>query len=323
MQIDEGARIIVEDWLHIKNSDYVYIVTDETKRKEAAAFKRVVSKIGAKYKIVELSSSEIQKGDVFEALKFEMAQADAIVGATNYSFITTDAVYYALSRGTQFLSLPLSTNDGSSLLEQDFLKMDPDEATLIGMPMFWQLRKAHSIHVTTKLGTDLYFDITDRFPGIFHGSLWEVGKCSSSSFEIYIPPVEYKTHGKLVLDGSMGYIGLVEKPLEIMIENGYITHIADTKDGRKLKAYMDSFHDLEMYCASEFGIGLNTLAKCQGISYIEDESAYGTFHIGFGRNLALGGCHNAKGHFDLVTHKPTIMVDDKVIMKEGIAKEVI
>lgn len=31
-----------------------------------------------------------------------MAKADAIVGATNYSFITTDAVNYALSRGAQF-----------------------------------------------------------------------------------------------------------------------------------------------------------------------------------------------------------------------------
>ena len=52
----------------------------------------------------------------------------------------------------------------------------------------------------------------------------------------------------------------------------------------------------------------------------EDESAFGTFHIGFGRNLALGGSHNACGHFDLVTHNPTIIVDDKVIMNKGHAK---
>lgn len=34
--------------------------------------------------------------------------------------------------------------------------------------------------------------------------------------------MEYRTNGKLVLDGSMGYIGLVEKPFEVTIENGYI-----------------------------------------------------------------------------------------------------
>ena len=323
MKIEEGARIVVEDWLHAKQGDLLYFITDETKRREAKAFREASEKIGAICHITELDSTQIQSGSCIEELRMEMAQADAIVGATNYSFITTDAVYYALSRGVQFLSMPMSTNDGSSLLEQDFLRMDPDEASRIGMPMFWALRKGKTIRVTTKLGTDLTFSIVDRFPGIFHGSLWEPGKCSSASFEIYIPPVEIKTFGKLVLDGSMGYIGLVEKPLTITFENGYIKEIENTPDGIKLKEYMESFKDPEMYCAAEFGIGLNTVSRCQGISYIEDESAYGTFHIGFGRNLALGGCHNAAGHFDLVTHNPTIYVDNKIIMKNGIAKDII
>ena len=312
----------MEDWLHLTKDNLVYFVTDETKLKEADAFLKACDHIGARCKVVQLKSHEIQNGKSIDDLKWEMAKADAIVGATNYSFITTDAVNYALSRGAQFLSMPMSTNNGESLFEQEFLKMDPDEATMLGMPMFWELRDAKTIHVTTKRGTDLTFDITDRFPGIFHGSLWEVGKCSSSSFEIYIPPVEYHTNGTLILDGSMGYIGIVDKPVEIKIENGYITYIEDTEDGRKLKEYLESFDDLEMYCAAEFGIGLNTISKCRGASYIEDESAFGTFHIGFGRNLALGGSHNARGHFDLVTHNPTIIVDDKVIMKDGHAKAI-
>lgn len=322
MQIEEGARIVVEDWLSIKKGNKVIFIVDETQQKEALAFQKAIKKIGADCKVIELKSHEVQLGACFESLKWEMAEADAVVGATNYSFITTDAVYYALSRGVQFLSMPMSTNDGSSLLEQDFLRMNPDEASLIGMPMYWELRKSKYIHVTTALGTDLHFDITDRFPGIFHGSLWEPGKCSSSSFEIYIPPIEFKTTGRLILDGSMGYIGLVDQPLEIIFENGYIKHIDDTPDGRRLKKYIESFQDLEMYCAAEFGIGLNTISQCRGVSYIEDESTYGTFHIGFGRNLALGGCHNAAGHFDLVTHNPTIVVGEKVIMKNGVAKKI-
>lgn len=320
MKIEEGAKIIVENWLQIKPHQYIIYICDETNKREAHVFSQAVRNAKAKCRIIQLNSQEIQSGKCFEELKWEMAEADAIVGATNYSFITTDAVNYALSKGVQFLSMPMSTNDGSSLLEQEFLKMDPDVSTLLGMPMFWQLRKSNHVHITTQLGTDLSFDITDRFPGIFHGSLWEPGKCSSSSFEIYIPPMEYRTNGKLVLDGSMGYIGLVEKPFEVIIENGYIKYIEETKDGLRLKRYLESFHDLEMYCAAELGIGLNTIAQCRGVSYIEDESAFGTFHIGFGRNLALGGCHNAAGHFDLVTHKPTIVVDDKIIMKNGKAK---
>lgn len=235
MKMEEGAKIIVENWLQVKPHQYIIYICDETNKQEATVFLQAVHNVNARCRIIELDSQEIQSGKCFEELKWEMAQADTIVGATNYSFITTDAVNYALSKGVQFLSMPMSTNDGSSLLEQEFLRMNPDTSTLLGMSMFWQLRKANHIHVTTQLGTDLSFDITDRFPGIFHGSLWEPGKCSSSSFEIYIPPMEYKTNGKLVLDGSMGYIGLVEKPFEIIIENGYIKYIEETEDGLRLK----------------------------------------------------------------------------------------
>ena len=36
-----------------------------------------------------------------------------------------------------------------------------------------------------------------------------------------------------------------------------------------------------------------------------------------GRNLSLGGVHNAAGHFDLVFQFPTIYADDTLIMKDG------
>lgn len=72
-----------------------------------------------------------------------------------------------------------------------------------------------------------------------------------------------------------------------------------------------------MLTASEFGIGLNTYARCLGRCYIEDESAYGTFHIGFGRNIALGGVQDAVGHYDLVAYDADIYVDNQMIMEQG------
>jgi leucyl aminopeptidase (aminopeptidase T) len=84
-----------------------------------------------------------------------------------------------------------------------------------------------------------------------------------------------------------------------------------------LKDFIDDYKDEKMYTASEFGIGLNPLSHCDGNCYIEDESALGTFHIGFGRNLALGGSWQASGHFDLTTHKPDIYADGLKIIHNG------
>lgn len=317
MRMEQGARIIVENWLHAQPEDVLHFITDETKLKEAEAFVKVSRQIGAILKLTVLPADSIQAGDSIEEMRNIMSYATAIVGATNYSFITTNAVDYALHHGARFLSLPLSTNNGTSLLEQDFLRMDPVAAARMGRPMLRCLRSSDSVHITTKLGTDITFGIRGRKPGIFNGVTARAGVCASASFEVYIPPEETVTHGRVILDGSMGYIGLVRQPMELGFEKGYLTYIEPTPDGQKLKAYLEQFGDPEMYCAAELGIGLNKLSKCRGASYIEDESTYGTFHIGFGRNLALGGDHDAAGHFDIVVHDPTILTGESVLMKDG------
>lgn len=317
MRMEQGARIIVENWIHALPEDVLHFITDETKLREAEAFVKASRQIGAIPKLTVLPADSIQAGDSIEQMRNIMSYATAIIGATNYSFITTNAVDYALRHGARFLSLPLSTNNGSSLLEQDFLRMDPAAAARMGRPMLRCLRGSDSVHITTKLGTDITFGIRGRKPGIFNGVTARAGVCASASFEVYIPPEETLTHGRVILDGSMGYIGLVKQPLELGFEKGYLTYIEPTPDGRKLKAYLEQFGDPEMYCAAELGIGLNRISRCRGASYIEDESAYGTFHIGFGRNLALGGGHDAAGHFDIVVHDPTILTGESVLMKDG------
>ena len=70
---------------------------------------------------------------------------------------------------------------------------------------------------------------------------------------------------------------------------------------------MEEYFDPRIYIAGELGIGLNSCSNCLGNCYIEDESAYGTFHVGLGRNIALGGVQNAKGHFDLVCRNPIFL----------------
>ena len=104
----------------------------------------------------------------------------------------------------------------------------------------------------------------------------------------------------------------------ITFKDGTLVSATSKKDGaKKLLDYIESFNDKTMYKPGEFGIGLNKISQIRGICYIEDESVYGTFHLGMGRNIALGGKQQAAGHFDIVTHKPNIYVDDMLIMKNG------
>lgn len=156
-----------------------------------------------------------------------------------------------------------------------------------------------------------------RNAGFFNGDIRDGNGFSSASIELYVPIEEDQTNGGLYLDGSLGYIGAVKEPVRIEFQNGRIIDIEENEDGRRLKTYIESFDDDRMYVTAEFGIGLNSFAKCVGNCYIEDEPSYGTYHIGFGRNLALGGAFEACGHFDLVTHEPDIYTDNRKIMERG------
>ena len=312
-----GARCIIQNWIEAKENEVLHFITDENHIREADIFELAAFECGVVPKITILSSDGVQSGEVIEKMKNTMYYSDVIIGATHYSFITTEAVDYALKKGSRFLSFPMHTNDSSSIFEREFIRMRPKTAKKMGRPVADKITKSERVVVTTKKGTDVAFCVKDRKAGIFAGSCTGRGRVASSSFEVYVPIVETMTNGVVIADGSLGYLGAIKSPIELVFEAGYLVEINGKEDASRLKRYMEGFNDKEIYCAAELGIGLNTKSKCEGVCYIEDESTYGTFHIGFGRNIALGGNHEAKGHFDIVTHKPDITADDIILMNEG------
>ena len=307
INIDKGVSIILHDWLNVRKDEMIHFITDETHLREAEAMERWAYGADAALKTTILNSQLVQKGDVIENMTDIFSKENVIIGATDFSFITTNAIRTAVKKGARFLSLPL-----------DFIQMDPSVTYRDARKIIGKMKDTKTIHVTTKKGTDLYFDIEGRNPGYFNGRAGRKGLIGSSSFEVFVAPNEGKTRGVLYLDGSFGYIGLVENTVKIVFENGRIV-FAHSKgnDATKLMNYIKSFNSENMFKPGEFGIGLNRISKTRGVSYIEDESAFHTFHIGMGRNIGLGGKQEAAGHFDIVTHNPTITADKHLIMKEG------
>lgn len=316
-QLSRGAKIVTESWLQINPKESLLIVTCERHRKEAEEISHYAKLRHAHVEIMAFPDQKGQVGHYFDEHEDAFDAYDVILGATSHSLVTTRAVKRAIERKSRFLSLPLSTNDGRSMLEYDFLLMDTKESKRMGDYLIKMLNQTDSIRVMTEAGTSLYFGKKGRDARFFNGFTKLCNGYASSSFEVYVPIEETKTNGIGYVDASLGYIGLTEQSVKLKLSEGRIVQIEENQTGQKLKEYIENFEDEGMYVAGEFGIGLNTYAKCSGNCYIEDESMYGTFHIGFGRNIALGGVHEAKAHFDLVFHKPDIYAGDTLIMKQG------
>ena len=315
--MERGAQIVICDWVRVKPWDKLLIVTTREHLPEARMLRKCA--IGRARSVNTLTVEDAGRlvGVFFDTNEEVFDPYTAIIAATDYSLVTTKAAKRAIQKHKKFLSLPLSTNDGRSMLEYDFMTMDTKKSRLMAKVIMKYLRSSEKIHVTTSAGTDLVMYKENRNPGFFNGVIKDGKGYSSASIEVYVPIEETKTEGVMMLDGSLGYIGRANEPTRILFHEGRITDIEETHTGIKLKNYMEEYRDPRIYIGGEFGIGLNSYSRCLGNFYIEDESAYGTFHIGLGRNLALGGKQNANGHFDLVCLEPDIYTDNRQIMQQG------
>lgn len=315
--ISSNIKLVIEKWINVKKGDNVLVVTDKNYQKEADLLVDFAIASGANAQTLVIAKTDKQAGVYFDENENIFDEYNIIIGATGYSLITTKATKRAIQKKSRYLSIPLKTNTGKSLFEYDFFKMDTNETKKMGTTLVKNLCYAKKIEIKTDKGTELTIYKRNRIADYFNGKFEDRQSLSSASLEVYIPIEETMTNGTIVVDGSCGYIGKVEEDFSIKLSEGKIIEIDDSKSGEIFARYLNSFDDTNMAFAGELGIGLNKLSKCIGNSYIEDESTYKTFHIGFGRNIGLGGVHDATAHFDIVVYHPNIYADGKLIIKKG------
>jgi len=179
------------------------------------------------------------------------------------------------------------------------------------------LDKGEMAHVTTEAGTDIYLPIKGIQAISSTGLVKEKGKYGNlPSGESFLMPEEGKSEGIIVVDGSFASVGKIyEEPIRITVEKGYAVKIEGGEEARKLKANLDKLGK-EAYNVAELGIGTNDKAIITG-EILEDEKVMGTAHIALGNNISMGGKCNVGIHVDGVFLKPTIKIDDKVILDNG------
>jgi leucyl aminopeptidase (aminopeptidase T) len=50
---------------------------------------------------------------------------------------------------------------------------------------------------------------------------------------------------------------------------------------------------------------------------LTDEKIIGTAHLAIGNNITMGGINQSDIHWDMIINRPTILVGDELLMKDG------
>ena len=173
-----------------------------------------------------------------------------------------------------------------------------------------RLAEIKEVHVTSALGTDLRLRIDQRPV--------HVDKDSVPRGEVYVAPHENSANGIAVIDRAFIRGNPVER-LQLTFVDGHVVEV-NAPDA----SAVDSFCELlsassgDKDVIAEFAIGLNPGITEPVGDIMLDEKIGGSVHIAIGMNESFGGRNRSNLHLDLVILRPTVRLDDSLVVTDGI-----
>ncbi len=313
-KLDTASIIAIRDCMGTKKNEKVLVITDELKREIGISLHENAVRLGYYSLLVEMKSGKINGEEPPKEIAELMQKFDVVFCPTAKSLTHTDARRSASSKGVRVATFPGITKE----VMIRGLNANYKKISALTIKLKKILETGKKIRVTTSIGTDISFSIAGRkafaSKGLFHAK-GESGNLPTG--EAFLAPVEGTANGVFVVDGSMAGLGLIKNArIKIEVKDGLATKITGGTLAKKLNQQLNTVGKLARNIA-EFGIGTNDSVKLSGI-LLEDEKVMGTIHIALGNNLSMGGSVNVPIHLDGVVKKPTVWMDEKLLMKDGV-----
>lgn len=303
------AENILVSCLGVKPEEEVLVVTDDSRKEIGQAIYEASKALGCEGMMIVMSEREVSGQEPPKAVAAAMKAADVVIAPTAKSLTHTNARIEAAKNGTRVATMPGITE---SMFRQGAMTANYDEVEKLTAKVTELLSKA-SVARIEKDGKVLTINIEGRpgmpSPGVYK----EPGKCGNlPSGEAYIAPLEDGSDGEMIIDGSMVGVGKLENPLHMVISGGKLRSVSGD-NSEKLDILLKNEVNGTL---CELGIGTNEKAILNGV-ILEDEKVYGTVHIAFGTNTSFGGVNKAECHMDGIILRPTLYLDDVMIIDKG------
>jgi len=311
-KLDKASIIAIKDCMGARKNEKILIISDENKREIGISLYENSVKLGFESFYLEMKSLEFNGQEPPKFVSETIKMADVILCPTTKSLTHTNARREASALGKRIATFPGITKD----VMIRGLNADYKKIAALSKKLAKIMDKTKLIHITSPGGTDIFINIEGRktiaSKGLFHKK-GESGNLPTG--ESFAAPVEGKSNGVFVADGSFAGIGVLKTPIKVKVENGLATVISGGKEAKQLEKMLSKFGQKGRNIA-EIGIGTNDKVKLSGI-LLEDEKVLGTVHIALGNNISMGGNVNVPIHVDGVILKPTVYFDGRMIMQNG------
>ncbi len=319
LELQRCARIAVEVCARVRPGERVVVVTD-TYRDESVARALVAAAIAADAEgvLVVTPTRRLTPQEPPGSAAAAMQAADVVFMYTTYSLSHSQARVRAQQAGARVISMPGVTEDGFLRT----LAVDIEALAALTNRLADRVGAAATARVTTRLGTDLRYDLGNPVTPID-------GICETSGELDFFPPGMFLSvpreggvSGTAVVDGSITQIGRLATPVTMTFEGGRLVKIEGGGEAARLEQMLAALDDPGAYAFAAWGIGTNPGAALVGEDpSFEGERILGWTHVSTGSNATFpGGTVRAKIHLDGIVSRPTIHLDDELILEDGVFK---
>lgn len=315
-RIQQNSEKIIRSCCCPKPGEQLLILTDEAQDMRLVNSLRDAA-IAAGLNTNVLTIPVSVPGSELPAFANEAAmESDIILTPTTTSIYHAPGIHLACTEGhARLLALSECT---SEMLSEGGIEADFSALLPVVQKVCTYYDAGSKIHYTTPAGTDITACIRGRHGCMNSGISSEAGQLNGlPTVEVFIAPVEESVNGTIAVDLSCsGGVGIIEEPIFICIEKGRAVSFSGGKQAAQLQAIVESTGDPRSRQVAELAIGLNPCCRITG-KICEDEGKYGTCHMALGSNTSFGGINPAPVHIDMVQDRPTIIIDDVIICKDG------
>lgn len=319
IDVSRTATLIVSKLLAVKPSEQVAIICDpHSEMHMAYALAGAVESAGGEYTILMMPTRETErKNDLTPVIENGLVQADCMIGLTGASGAPTystavkrlydakklRAISMVMRKVENFIS-------GGALADYDALFREGKQLAEI-----W--RDAKEIRVTSPAGTNLRAAIAGEKVFVECGFATEPGQeAAFSDGEVSQMPRVNSAQGVIVVDGPIAHIGQPSSPITLEVQSGSVVSVSGkSRQAEELRDIIDNIHNAANI--AEIGIGLNPMCRRNG-DFEEEKKGRGNVHIALGDNIFYGGDVHSAVHMDMVIYHPTVKMDERIIVDQGI-----
>jgi leucyl aminopeptidase (aminopeptidase T) len=309
------ARRIMEQVLAVRAGERLVIVTDyERPRSITDLLTTTAVLYSLNPVVVMMPAREMGGEEPPAAVAAAMREADCVIVQTSHSMTHTNAERDALAHGARVCNI---REVDEEMMVRGGMTADYDEVDRITRRGVALLSAAMRGQVTTPEGTDLRFDLTGRPAFGLSGFAREPGTFSGlPDGEAAIAPLEGTTEGVLVNPYLIEKIGLVTEPFKLEVRAGRIVDVAGGAQAQQLAEILERKDPGGRNFAAEFALGTNPACRLIPKSR-EVKKRLGQAHVALGDNRSLAGTVDSAIHLDIILLRPTVVVDDRLILDDG------